>query len=52
VSEQRKSQLNQGEGMRGLQRLVTGILGYAIIVTLIAVPVFTIILIGYLLIKF
>jgi hypothetical protein len=52
VAEQKKSQLDQGEGLRNLERWVTGILGWAIIVTLIAVPVLTIILIGYLLIKF
>lgn len=44
--------LNQGQGMRDAERLVSGLLGYAIVATLISVPILTIILLIYILAKF
>ena len=51
MAEQKHPELNQGEGFRTLQRWITGILGYFIILMLVAVPVFSLILVVYLLFK-
>ena len=52
VQEHKPGGLDQSQGMRDAQRVLTGILGYAIIATLVAVPVFTVILLVYIVAKF
>ena len=52
MAEQKGSQVRQSGGMGEVERWLSAILGYSIVVTLISVPVLSIILLFYILFKF